>query len=479
MRPLREGTLRRRISDLKGAVVGVGVTAYPRAGPMGLVPGYRIACIRWTGDLTALRRVSEVFCLEESVGRPLPEARDSTALLAHPNTREYLARLPRPVHLLLYQSTFEIEALAEREGWHLLANPAALRVRTADRAFFHRLADALGFPAAPGHMVSLERFLAQPYGAWTRELGPRLVVQLPDVLQGGGRSTFFLREEEDLERIKTLLRPGTWQGKRLRRVSVRAFVRGEPASVTGCVLEGRSVVTGLQRQIIDPPWAAGLPSSGVFGGHSWGGVPWEGGLDREARRMALAVARVLSTMGFLGVFGLDLLVDRSRGRVVPVEINPRLTGAFPVLTRLQASREGLPLEVLHLLAFLKPPIREDAFPEETGDWGSIRGAHLILLRGRETASRKAPPRAGLYEANPSTGRVRWIREAVDPAEISSSDQVILVDGPLRGEMAPLASRDPFERIGRLVFPGPVLTPDGAFRAGVLDMVEAVRAYLLP
>ncbi len=476
---MHEEMVLQRLAGLKGTLVGLGVTAYPRSGLSGLVPGYRIACIRRTGDLPALRRAAEVFCLEEAAGSPLPEARDTAALLAHPLTRRYLAGLQQPVFLLLYQSSFEIERLAAQRGWRVVANPAALRLRTSDRAFFQRMVASLGLPAVPGRIVSFERFQERPYQSWAREMGPRLVIQLPDVLRGGGRSTFFLSRAEDHGRLRERLGSGQWQGRRLRRVSVRAFVEGEPCSVTSCIYGHLAFVSPLQRQIIDPPWLGGVVSNGVFGGHSWGGVSWGRELEAEARRQGLAAARVLASMGYRGVFGLDLLVDRDRGRVVPVELNPRLTGAFPVLTQLEASQGVVPLELLHLRSFLDPSKTAKHGLPATTQPGSIQGAHLLLFRGGAGALRSPSPRAGLYAWYPGTKRARWMGEAADLEEIRGERQVILADGPPLEGGGPSAEADPLERIGRLVFSESVLKPDGRFRAGVLHWVEQMYSYLLP
>ena len=475
-----EETLPGRLQRLQGSVVGVGVTAFPMSGPPEWLPAYRIPCVRRTGALSVLRRTAEVFCLEERLGRPLEEAGDSASLLSHPATRRYLAGLPRPVRLLLYQSSFEIERLAAEEGWHLLANPAALRVRTADRAFFQQLVTSQKLPAVPGCIVSFQRFQARPYASWAREMGPRLAVQLPDVLQGGGRSTFFLEDADGHRRLLERIRPGSWMGKRLRRVSVRTFIEGEPASVTGCVLGGRTRLGPLQRQVIDPPWVAGSGSSGVFAGHSWGGEGWSEPVEAEARRQALAVGRVLASMGFRGVFGLDLLVDRTRERVVPVELNPRLTGAFPVLTQLQSARGETPLELLHLLSFLDLQGTGGEGPREETRLEALRGAHLVLFRGPEGASGAWLP-AGLYERGDGSKTLRRVGEAADLRGIRAADQFILCDGPpFAWDPRPCGPEaDPLERVGRLVFPGPVLTRGGRLESGIPDLVRQVLKKSYP
>lgn len=470
-------TSRPGLPKLKGTVVGVGATAFPRTGLSGLIPGYRIACIRRTGDLPAIRRAAEVFCLEEAAGGPLPEAADSLALLSHPVTRRHLSRLPQPVHLLLYQSSLEIEKLARKNGWRLLANPAALRMRAGDRAFFQGLVKSLGLPSVPGSIVSLNRFRERPYEAWARDVGPRVVIQLPDMLRGGGRSTFFLDSAEDLLLFKDLIRMNEWQGIRLKRVSVRKFIKGEPSSVVACILGKRTEVSPLQRQIIDPPWVEDVPSSGVFGGHSWGGEMWDEAMEEEAGRQAQAFARVLAAMGYRGVFGLDFLADRSCGRLVAVELNPRLTGAFPVLSHLQAARGEVPLELLHVLSFLEPFTRiESNIPTEARS-GRIQGAHIVLFRGRRSVRRRQP-KAGLYEVEGSTARTRWIEEAAGPGEIRGENQFILADGPSLGRPEGSGSADLLERVGRLVFSGPVLMPEGGLRPGVVELVERIKGLML-
>jgi len=61
---------------------------------------------------------------------------NSADLLAHPAVKGFLKRLPHPKYLLLYQNYPELEIVAKQEGWNLLANPASLRIRVAERAFF-------------------------------------------------------------------------------------------------------------------------------------------------------------------------------------------------------------------------------------------------------------------------------------------------------------------------------------------------------
>ncbi len=464
-----------RLRTVGGSFVGVGVTAFSRAGLAGILPGYQVVCLRETADLSMLRRSMEVFCLEEALGGPVDGPEDSQVLLSHPATRRRLSRLAQPVHLLLYQSYAELETLAKKEGWHLLANPAALRVRAGDRAFFHQAVLRLGLPAIPGTVVSLELFLKRGYGEWVRNLGPRLVIQLPDVLRGGGRSTFFIDTESRFTQVQGLLRSAWWQGKRIHRVSVRERRKGQPASVAACIMHEGVHVSPLQRQIIDPPWVSGVLSDGVFGGHSWGGPSWPEGVERQARAQALALARVLASMGYRGVFGLDLLVDSEAGTVIPVELNPRLTGAFPVLTRLQAAQGTVPLELLHALSLLDPAA---APPFRVSDHETpsarLRGAHLVLFRGEgRRPGQGAPPRPGIYAREEPGRGIRWAGEGWDPREIAGPGRFVLVEGPSAGGRTETLGSGPLDRAGRLIFSESVMDADGRLDPAAIDAAARI------
>lgn len=472
MRPLSLSRAVHLLDGLQGSVVGVGVTAFPRAGLVDVIPSYRIVCLRKTGDLRALRRKTPVFCLEEdSGGEPGPG--DSFRLLSHPATRKYLGGLPKPVHLLLYQSTPELEDLARTDGWHLLANPGALRIRTSDRAFFQGMVNRLDFPIIPGGMSSLKRFVTRSYAAWAEELGPRLAIQLPDITQGGGRSTFFVKSAEDYQGVVDRIRGASLWGKRLNRVLVRRTVDGEPASISVCVTPRGALVAGFQSQIIDPPFARGVPAQGVFFGHSWGGSCWPGAVEREARRLGGTVGRILGSMGYRGILGLDVVVMREEGMIYPVELNPRLTAAFPLVSRLQVKNGEAPVELFHVLSFLAPSL----IPEDAGvvERREIRGGQILLFRGLGEKPLKPLPEAGLYSiSGDSLADLHFMGEAWEMTEAGDGDSFVLTDGPPEGS---LETADPLFRMGRLLFASPVQEPGGRLTARAGEAVERVLARI--
>jgi hypothetical protein len=240
--------------SLGGTIAGVGLTAFPRIAPAYFLDTYPIVSLRKTADLPILRSRSPVFCLEESLGSPVQEPGfHSGDLLKHPASRACLEAFPPPRSLLVYQSYPGLESLAELEGWRLLANPAALRARVAGRRFFREMLQSLKIEGVPGAIHPLRDVIEGEYGDWCGKVGPRFVMQLVEVTQGGGRGTFFIRSPVDYERVKVLLEGGSWRGTNLKGVLVSRFVEGVPASVALCVTRYGLLRSRLQRQLIDLP----------------------------------------------------------------------------------------------------------------------------------------------------------------------------------------------------------------------------------
>jgi hypothetical protein len=272
--------VREIFTPLKGSVIGAGITCFSRISPSYFLDDYRIVAVRKTGDLPFLRRSAEVFCLEEESGTHNREVGINAAwLLAHPLVEGYLKRRTGPKYILPYQSYSDLESVARREGWLLLANPASLRERVGERGFFQRLIARLGLRSVPGGIHPFGELFKRGYTDWAASLGNRLVIQLPEVVSGGGRGTFFVFSAQEYERTLGFLKNRLWRGIELKRASVKKFIEGIPASVALCVTRHGVLLSGLQRQLIDLPYCRTCFKGGfsvvIRGGASPGLLPWQ------------------------------------------------------------------------------------------------------------------------------------------------------------------------------------------------------------
>jgi hypothetical protein len=442
-------------------LVGVGMTAFPRIFPAHFIDPYHVVALTRTADLSLLRQRADVFCLEEAGGRLAADSRHSAALLAHKLTRRYLNRLPDPKHLLLYQGYPELEALAGKEGWSLLANPGELRLRLRGREFFQQMAVDAGLRRVPGGIHPIGRLHERDYRAWAEDLGPDLAIQLPEIAQGGGRGTFFIRSARAYEALRERLKGDRWRDVPLRSVLIRSLVKGTPASVALCVTRQGILISGLQKQLIDLPYCTPSVENGIFCGHVWDETLWDSGIRGAAVNQARRIGEYVAALGYRGILGIDFVVDEGPKAVYPIEINPRFTGAFPMVSFLHLHNGIIPLDVFHLIEFLQLPCRFDAAALNREYQKPLKGSHLLLFFPRHgRAIRGFGMRAGIYEAGWGDGAVRFVRDGIEYADICGEDQFAVVDGPPLPEIGDGPAQDPFRRLCHLLFPSAVTDAGG-------------------
>ena len=471
--------IRALFKSLPGTFVGVGMTAFSRIIPASFLETYHIVALHKTGDLPLLRKKAHIFCLEEAVEMPTPSpVQNSSGLLAHPRTRRFLDGISHKKHLLLYQDYPELRSAAETNGWALLANPPKLRLVACKRRFFKKMAADLGLHQVPGDIHPIAVIHKKAYDEWCHLLGPDFVVQLPEIERGGGRGTFFVRTKEDYHRLQYRLRENLWRDTPLKSVSIHQFMDGIPASVVVCVTHHGTLVSSLQRQLLDLSCCGEFSEDGVFCGHAWGAPPWSEATCESAFEQACRIGDFLGTLGYKGILGIDFIVHETDGKIFPIEINPRLTGALPMLSLLQLQSGTVPMEAFHMLEFLGIPYRIDREALNRCYAETVRGSHLLLFRPPGSENRgNGPLRPGLYEYGPSNGGGRFLRETLEYEHIQSENQFILSDGPrLTTEKEP--HRDSHSRLCRLLFSYPVMDTKGVLSPQARMAAEWVRGYAM-
>jgi hypothetical protein len=453
-------------------LVGVGMTAFPRIAPAFFLDGYHIVALSRTADLSLLRQRADVFCLEEAGGRLAADSRHSAALLAHDRTRGYLNRLPDPKHLLLYQSYPELEDLGKNEGWVLLANPGALRLRLRAREFFQEMVTEVDLFRVPGGIHPIGRLHERDYADWAKDLGPDLAIQLPDIAQGGGRGTFFIRSAGAYEALRDQLKGDLWRDVPLRTLLIRSLIKGTPASVAVCVTRQGILISGLQRQLIDLPYCRPSMESGIFCGHVWNDTLWDTAIQETAVNQARKIGNYVAALGYRGILGVDFVIEEASKAVYPLEINPRFTGAFPMLSFLHIRQGIIPLDAFHLIEFLQLPCQVDVAAVNRTYQVPLKGSHLLLFFPRHPrAIRGLRVRPGIYEAELGTPVARFVRDGIEYADIRAENQFAVVDGPPVPKAGDEPPWDPFRRLCHILFPCPVSDAKGNLSPHVRRVID--------
>jgi hypothetical protein len=472
--------VRELFDSVNGTLVGVGMTAFPRIIPAYFIRPYCIVALRKTRDLNLIKKMGRLFCLEEETGGPIGKTGYTSAhLLAHSSVQKFLRTLPYPKHLLLYQNYPELESLAKNEGWVLLANRASLRMRVGVRTFFKKLLSDLHLPMIPGAIYPIEVIHAREYKDWNETVGPRFVVQLPEISQGGGKGTFFIYSRADYQMLRERLKQNTWRGVNLKSVSIHLHVDGIPVSMALCLTRHGVLFSGVQRQLIDLPYCKDLTEDGVFCGHVWEKPPWPSTTTEQVRTQAQVIGDYLAALGYKGIVGIDFLINKSYERVFPVEINPRLTGVFPMLSLLHIERRVVPLEAFHILEFLNVPYEVNIDELNALYAEPVTGSHVLifLLSGGKDGAIKALG-AGLYQFDSCEEKISFVRGAIDYGDIENDKQFIIIDGPpaMGGEVVQIS--DPHYRLCRLLFSYPVADDNGVLSSRGLKAVEWVYRKII-
>jgi len=343
-----------------------------------------------------------------------------------------------------------------------------------ERAFFKRRITDLKLPMIPGGIFPIDVIRTHKYKDWAKTMGPRFVVQLPDIHQGGGKGTFFIDSGSSYKGLQEGLKYSTWRDTTLSSVSIHQQVEGIAVSMAICLTRNGVLFSGPQRQLIDLPYCKGLEGDGVFCGHVWGEPVWPSSLTQEVHTQARMIGDHLAALGYKGIAGIDFMIDKKSQWVYPIELNPRFTGAFPMLSLLHIKKGLIPLEAFHMLEFLGLPYEADVDQLNACYAEGVRGSHILLFLlsgGKDGLITEL--KAGLYELDWDEKKISFVKGAIDYGEIENERQFIVIDGPPDTAGETLWASDPHYRLCRLLFSYPVADDAGVLSVRALKAVEAV------
>ena len=427
--------------EIKKPIVGIGVTAFNRLGLEDIVPRYRIVSLRYSLDTPAIEKDLEVYSLER--GRPsrhLKCKRNATAMLYNRRAQKYLRGLPGKPALLFYKTTKKIQSECRKNGWTMIGNPPRFGKESIEnKVFFRGILEKCQIETIPGETNNFSKI---DFKILNQKYGPRFVIQLPD--RGGGKGTFFINCEEDFNNFINHNRVKEYDSP--PDLVITKFIVGPSPSLTACVTREGILSTGLQYQLLDIPELWNLKKgSGLFSGHDWSQAVFSEKVQRQANRFAEKIGSHLASLGYKGIFGLDMLLDNAAEKLYIVECNPRLLGSFPCLPMIQINHQEPPLLGFHTLEFLradyKPDIEKINKIIRQPKIGSQMILHNLLYQWAENKKQAV---AGIYQYK--NGKFAFNRPGYHYKHLKNQDEFLIADG-----VPVLSSRlTPNQRLFRLL-----------------------------
>jgi predicted ATP-grasp superfamily ATP-dependent carboligase len=424
-------TLKKVFKKVKTSIFGGAVFAFERLGPDNFIEDYKLLSLYNSTDTELIKKNLPVFCLEEVIGKRI-RPRNSTSLLSHIKTQEYISKISgdKKVLILIYKSSYKLERLAKKKNWILAISQKKFgKSLLENKVKFREILEKIKVPVPPGEIVPLSFFYYKRLIDLEREYGLPFVLQHPT--KGGGKGTFFIYNSKDFERAKQVLRR-----EKPKRVIIAKYIKGASPSITGCVTRFGILSTRPQYQICDEPLLNKKPSrGGLFCGHDFSfAANFSKEILFQAKEIVDKVGRYFKKLGYKGIFGLDFVLEEKSQKLYVVECNPRLLATFPILTFVQLKNEEPPIIAFHLLEYLNFPYQINLKKINEQMWQKKQGSQMFFHSPwQKEVIFKEDFLAGTYQQK--KGKIEFKKETWDPLEICSKSEYLFIDGlPQKGHI---------------------------------------------
>jgi predicted ATP-grasp superfamily ATP-dependent carboligase len=445
------------IYDTLLKVGGIGISPWTRLGPERWFSNYKIAS--FFGPDEGTEGVPPIFSIY-SDGITLPRY-NSVNLLKEPAFQRLLDENFDGYKLFTYKS-----AEAPEHIEHFLLRPdeeyAHLSKTLENKAEFRRLfsSEDVRFPIFS--ILSKDNF--KDLESVEELLNGRKTVVVQDAEMSGGKGTFFVNDESSFMKAKTVLSKSS-----AKEVVVSEVVSRPSERSIQCVATKHGIFMGSpQVQIIDSPL---LINRNVVGAEKFCGVVIDTELTTVAQRKAMervatTVGKKIVEMGYKGIFGIDFLTD-DNGDVFVLEVNPRITGATPLLTAMYSGELFTPFYLLHILEIMKQD-----YQIEKGNASKVEvdipSGSLMILHSQETVRVEVCKtlRTGIY-----SGDLEFIKPSVNFEELGEGEYLIQSIAPAGVKVSPAA------RLLAIYYKGSVLDKDDKISQKIQHDIESLYAKI--
>lgn len=229
----------------------------------------------------------------------------------------------KKVNIFCYHSLPSFEKIARKNNYiRIYASPINLKRKLDDKlAFLHFLKDL--------KIKSMDSLIFRIKEASYPKL--KQVLGLPFVIKerigASGSGSYFVRNEEDLMKVKKLIKPQMAIGLK--------YINGPIFNINAFI--------GKKIQLSPPSiQLAGIPECSserfTYCGNDFSAFEKLTSIKNGLFEMTNKIALKMQKMNYYGIFGIDFICDLKNKILYPLEINPRFQGATPLLMRYQQSK---------------------------------------------------------------------------------------------------------------------------------------------
>lgn len=459
--------------QLSRPIVTIGVTAFMRFFPALFLKNLHIICYKDSDDNKMLGKFAKIFCLQKIAPKAKLKFFNANNLLRHKKVKDYLKKLGPKKYLYLYRSNINIQNAKKGLGIKIIANKAKLNKYFENKINFRKILKTIGLKPIEGMTLTWQQFKSKDYNYFNKKFGSKFVIQLPDFLLGGGKGTIFIDNSRKFIKFKVESRNGIYKEKKLRHVNVTKFIDGWHCSVACCATKYGTLISGINRQIIDiPEVISSYKGDGLFCGHVFG-IKFNKEIINQVNNIATKLGRFMYKKGYKGIYGTDLLINKETNKVYPVECNARYTGAFPMLSMLHVKHKIIPLDFFHFWEFFNLNYKINVRKINKMYQKPIMGSHLVLSNiGNKPVIVKKSLKSGLYHFNPINKKITFRKKAIFYNSIKDSNDFILIDG-LPKKIDIIQTHDNLARICHVLFKTNILSQNGSLNYKTAEIIRGI------
>jgi len=394
----------------KWKVFGIGGLPETRSEAHFVVDDFELICSNQTSELSSVRKVikTKVFDIKN-------KSKKAEDIFSDEKVLEYIktSSAGKNIAIYLFRSSPTIEKICKENGWSLVAEKSILFDRIDSRNFFFELLKELD--SSRDFEILWSDQLSGKINELFKRFGEKIVIQTFN--SAGGRGTFFLEKNIDNEKLERI------NFDKNQKIIVTSFVQGFEIAITGCVTSKNGILSGwVRHQFVG---LEAIVSGKEHGGQSFCGNDWKidteysDDIQKQGEDLVQKIGTILRREKFRGIFGIDFIYNKYNKKLIPLEINPRLIGSFPVETQFEVLNETLPLVGFHFLEFLNinyeigEDLRSRSRKKLTRECSHVLIANFFK---RDIVFKKSL-RGGVYQLKNS--RLEFVRDGFQISDIKS------------------------------------------------------------
>lgn len=304
------------------------------------ISNYHIICIDDNDIVDYMHRDGvKVFCLEKELNKQNAIFRNSNRLLKHKLTQEYIkAYTANSGYTMFFKIAPNIERSLDEFQLKALNTTSSLNRKFELKLSQYKYLSQLNIRLPETKIVKL---IDAKYSALVTELGENFILQFNRGHTGGG--TIEIDSEMRLRELQKKFPE--------RKVRISRKIEGDPYTLNACVTKHGICWGGLSYQITGIPECTSKKAGTV--GNDW---EYTKNLNpsvlKDISRFTKVIGEEMAESGFLGLFGLDFVLEKNTQKIYVIEINARQPASIPMHTKLQMDQNQIPLKLLAIAEFL-------------------------------------------------------------------------------------------------------------------------------